>query len=537
MRPVHHRVFLIGPVPRSAMHIDANLLEDDSLIEGDLCIVGAGAAGISMALEWAHASHKVILLEGGGFEVDAGLQDLYRGEIVGQKYYPLQSSRLHYFGGTTGHWGGFCARFDPWDFEKRDWVPHSGWPIRLADLDPFYERAQALVEIGPSEKWEADYWAKKSPNLAPLPFDKSKVWTKMWQFSAPTRFGTRYREDIVASKNIHLFTHANICDIKTNDVVSNVEELEIRCLNGRKHRVRSRYVVLACGAIQNARLLLSSNGQAPRGLGNDHDLVGRFFMEHIEAPVAYFAVASAAPLSLYVLSSESYAERKARGELVLSYAQQRDRKLLNCSADLSPAFNILADDETNRIDAYPQTAQGVLDWVDGLFEAMDRGDMDEPDLTQVKGFSMQCRSETAPNPQSRVLLGEEKDALGMPRVELNWQLTELDKRTLVETLSVIGEEAGRTGLGRIKIREWLLEDDPFSSPRSLTAAGWHHMGTARMHDDPRHGVVDATCRVHGLENLYVAGSAAFSTSGVANPTLTLIALTLRLSDHLKERIA
>ena len=140
------------------MHTDARTLENGSVIDGDLCIVGAGAAGISIALQWLNSPRRVILLEGGGFDLEPAMQDLYRGDIVGQPYYPLQSARLHYFGGTTGHWAGFCSPYDPIDFEKRDWVPHSGWPIRREDLDPFYPRAQKVLELGPY-KYEPAAWA------------------------------------------------------------------------------------------------------------------------------------------------------------------------------------------------------------------------------------------------------------------------------------------------------------------------------------------------------------------------------------------
>jgi choline dehydrogenase-like flavoprotein len=137
------------------MHIDARTLEDGSLIEGDLCIVGAGAAGISMALEWINAGRKVVLLEGGGFDFEPRMQDLYRGDIVGLPYYPLHAARLHYFGGTTNHWAGMCSPYDPIDFEVRPWVPHSGWPITRADLDPFYERAQKVLELTPYYDYDA----------------------------------------------------------------------------------------------------------------------------------------------------------------------------------------------------------------------------------------------------------------------------------------------------------------------------------------------------------------------------------------------
>jgi choline dehydrogenase-like flavoprotein len=519
------------------MHTDANTLDNDTLIEGDLCIVGAGAAGISIALEWANTSHKVILLEGGGFDVESEIQDLYRGESVGQRYFPLQSSRLHFFGGTTGHWAGFCAPFDPWDFEKRDWVPHSGWPISRTELDPFYERAGAVVELpSGAQRWEAEYWRRQDPDLAPLAVDPSKVWTKMWQFSTPTRFGRHYRNDIVDSRNIHLFTHANVCDIRANESVSAVEELEVRCLNGKRHRVRAKHIVLACGAIQNARMLLASNTQARNGLGNDRDLVGRYFMEHLEAPCATMVLAAPGPLALYIGGQEAMINRRARGELVLTHEAQREHQILNCSADLSPQGEVVANEETNRIERYPDAADSVIAFVNGMFARMRAGEFPQPDLATIEAFSMQCRSETSPNPDSRVMLSEERDALGVPRVKLDWRLTDLDKRTLRKTFEVLGQEIGRTDRGRIQIRDWLLEDDPFGSPNSLAAGGWHHMGTARMHDDPKQGVVDANCTVHGLANLHVAGSAAFTTSGTANPTLTLIALSLRLSDHLKTKV-
>ncbi len=516
------------------MHIDANALDDGTLIEGDLCIVGAGAAGISMALEWDGSPRKVILLEGGAFEVDAEMQDLYRGDNIGRKYYPLQSSRLHFFGGTTGHWAGWCARFDWWDFVEREWVPNSGWPIRLEDVEPYYERAQRTVELGPSEAFDVAHWAAQDPALAPLPFDPERVWTKMWQFSPPTRFGTRYRDDVVDSRNVHLYTHANVCEIVANESVSQVEELEIRCFNGRKHRVRAQAYVLACGAIQNARLLLASNRQAPNGLGNDHLLVGRYFMEHIEAPSAFLVLMNPGPVPLYRLDHDSFVERGARGELALTFEQQKENGLLNCSADLQAETDMIVDEHVNRIDVFPDAADDVIEWMNGLMETLAREDRSEP--VQIAGYTMQCRSETAPNPDSRILLSDEADALGMPRVKLNWQLTDLDLHTLRRTFEVIGTEAGRLGLGRVRINDWLTGDDPFGDPAAPVAAGWHHMGTTRMHEDPRRGVVDADCKVHGLANLYVAGSAVFPTSGSANPTLTLIALSLRLSDHLKRSL-
>src|SRR5688572_9549822 len=206
------------------MYTDARNLENGSILEGDICIVGAGAAGISLAMEWINTPYKVILLEGGGFELDKRMQDLYRGKSIGQRYYPLQSSRLHYFGGTSGHWAGFCSPFDPIDFEKRDWVPNSGWPIQLSDLNPYYKRSWKLVELE-SDNFELEYWRKKDHELVPLPLDENVVWNKMTQFSPPTRFGTRYRDAIVKAKNIWLITYANAVNIEANESVSSVKNV------------------------------------------------------------------------------------------------------------------------------------------------------------------------------------------------------------------------------------------------------------------------------------------------------------------------
>ena len=203
------------------MHTDARKLENNTKIEGDICIVGAGAAGISMALDWNKNGKNVILLEGGGFEYDNKIQDLYSGNSTGQRYYPLRSCRLHLFGGTTGHWGGMCAPFDPIDFKKRSWVSDSGWPITLQDLVPFYKKAQSLFELD-TYNYNLHYRQKEYPAITPFPLDKDIIWSKMWQFSPPTRFGKTYKETIVKSPNIHLYTDAYLTKIITNNTASSI---------------------------------------------------------------------------------------------------------------------------------------------------------------------------------------------------------------------------------------------------------------------------------------------------------------------------
>lgn len=509
------------------MHIDARALDNKTIIEGDLCVVGAGAAGISMALDWNANGKKVILLEGGGFEYDDKIQDLYSGNSTGQRYYPLRSCRLHLFGGTTGHWGGMCAPLDPIDFKKRNWVPDSGWPITLDDLVPFYSKAQNLFELD-AYNYDLHYWQKEYPDLTPFPLDKDIIWSKMWQFSPPTRFGKSYKEAIVKSANIHLYTYANLTNIVTNNAVSNIKELIVKNHEGKTHSVRAKKFVLACGAIQNARILLASKSVAKKGIGNDNDLVGRYFMEHLEIKSAELWLKKPLSTDLYIFD---YSIRKPRAELALTPDIQEETRILNGSASLTPL--LIAKKQTPLIDVWsnedPRKSFDKL--VANFRESREQNDAWK-DKKGNRAFELFTRMEQAPNRNSRVSLSDEKDALGVPRPQLHWELTELDKYSIRQFYHILGVQVGKAGIGRVKLEEFLWDDNDNSMPDKL-GGGWHHMGTTRMSADPNKGVVDENCKVHGISNLFIAGSGCFSTAGAPNPTLTLVALSLRLSDYLK----
>jgi choline dehydrogenase-like flavoprotein len=509
------------------MHIDARELENNSLIEGDICIVGAGAAGITMALEWMNTPYKVILLEGGGFEYDEQVQELYAGKTTGQHYFPLKSIRLHYFGGTTGHWAGWCSEFDEIDFKERPWIPQSGWPIALEDVKPFYPRVQKYVDLGQDE-YSVSAWQEKDETLKPFALDENKVWSKMWQFSPPTRFGTKYKDVIVKAKNIHLYTYANLVDITANENVSKIREVTVKNYAGKRHTVRAKYFILACCSVQNARILLSANKQASKGLGNDDDHVGRYFMEHLEIKTGSLWLADPADVKLYMME---FGKTKARAELAISEKMQTEHQILNGTSSLFPLELAI-----NR-QAFIEVWEDDKDAMNKTLKKLDSGNNTEK-LTIPKGFKayqLFTRMEQAPNPNSRITLDSERDSLGMPRSILNWELTSLEKYSLRKINSIIGEEVGRVSMGRVKVYDYLQDVKDGSWP-SFTGGGWHHMGTTRMSDDPKQGVVDANCKIHGLGNLYVAGSSCYVTAGAVNPTLTLIAMTIRLSDHLKRKM-
>ena len=508
------------------MHTDTRKLPDQSTIEGEICIVGAGAAGVSMALDLSKSGKKVILLEGGGFEYEQKLQDLYRGKSTGQRYYPLHGTRLHYFGGTTGHWAGMCAPFDPVDFDTRDWVPESGWPISRQDLDPYYAKAQETLKLGPYQ-YDLEYWQKELENRIPFPIDEKVVWNKMWQFSE-ARFGTLYRDEVVNSKNIHLYTYANVVDILANENVSVIESLTVKNHEGKTHTVKAKQFILACGAIQNARMLLASNSQAKNGLGNDNDLVGRYFMEHLEIATGELWLTKPFHTDLYTTWGDP------RAELAITREAQTEHKILNGTLSLTEinvAKHIIPRMDLLQVDDYKEAGRLFFG---NMEEAEEKAKLENAE-NKSRVFEFAIRIEQAPNPNSRITLGQEKDALGVPRIIFNWDLTELDKTSIRKINWLVGEQMGKANLGRVKLHEYLRDENDLTWP-SGTNAGWHHMGTTRMHNDPKKGVVDENCQVHGLNNLFVAGSGCYPTSGASNPTLTLVALSLRLSEYLKEKV-
>ena len=512
------------------MHIDARQLDDHSIIEGDICIIGAGAAGITMAMELINSSYKVILLEGGGFEYDDKVQELYNGKLLGHPYYPMKASRLHYFGGSTGHWGGMCSTFDDIDFKKRDWVENSGWPIKREDIAQYYPQAESILDLG-YHNWDAKFFLDQDPSCISFPFDEKVIWSKMWQFSPPTRFGKKYKDAIVEAKNIHLYTYANVVDMDATENVAAIKQVTVKNYAGKQHTVKATYFIFACCAIQNARMLLAFNKQAPKGLGNDNDLVGRYFMEHVEIKSGELWLNHIDPLKFYQLNMGT----KYRAELAISPQKQEEFKVLNATVSLMPlemsnksipAVKLYSNDD-------PRKSLDTLI----KYSSLDKRNFLQRMFSKsiFQSYGLFTRAEQIPNPLSRVVLSEEKDELGVPRANLNWALSPIDKKTVLAINQLIGQQVGAAGIGRVKLKDWLADKSIDSLP-DYTSGGWHHIGTTRMSDDPKKGVVDANCKVFNINNLYMAGSSCYPTGGAVNPTLTAVAISLRLINHIKDRL-
>jgi choline dehydrogenase-like flavoprotein len=491
--------------------VDAHEIDAESVVRSDICIIGGGAAGISIARELHASGRSVCLLEGGAFEPDAFSTSLYEGSFSGTLLQPedayLTSSRLRFFGGTTNHWAGWCRPLDPIDFEVRDWIPHSGWPLSRAELEPYYGRAAAVLQIRPF-----DYDPRSvMPELPPD--DGGKFDTVVFHMSPPTRFGTEYRDELVAAPNVRVVLQATATRLEAEPQSGRVRRVECRAPDKRRFFVEADRFVLATGGIENARLLLLSTEVDPPGLPLRSDAIGRYFMDHPHVTAGFTVLSDAEWFRPYRYFEPAGFGHRAIALLKPSVEMQRELELPNIDVYFRGAGKKRSE-KTER----EALALALVDGFDSPSEPEGEG----PTLARIR-----VKSEALPNPESRVTLAAEKDAFGSPLAHLDWRLGARDAtavRTVVEQLAL---DLGARARGRAQVA--IREDAPWLDAHY----GSHHLGTTRMHANPKQGVVDADCRVHGVENLYIAGSSVFPTGGVSNPTLTIVALALRLADRLR----
>lgn len=530
------------------MLIDTRQIPDLSIIDTDLCVIGAGPAGVTIAREMEKHGIATVLLESGGTKPDRATGDLYRGENVGIQYEFAGGHRSRYLGGSSNCWGGWCRPWDEWDFRQRDWVPDSGWPFGGAELASYYDRAHTVLQLGPN-RYDPDYWVQTdgTRNLKRITLDPARIVDQISQFSPPLRFGVDYRHELAAARHVRVYLYANVVDIQTDNPAANVRQVEVRTLTGLRMTVRARRFVLATGGIENARILLAANSVQPAGLGNGHDLVGRYFMDHPRLNFGSIRFSDAYRQNMlydikfhYQNDAVSAHGKRISAQFGLSEKVQREEGLLNARAwfrsifpgETTEAVNALfrMKRRVSRMDVSSHTFGGDLlemlkhPWNTTLFAAARVMHL----TSLIRDVRFEVIVEPQPNRDSRVMLSDQRDALGMQRVRIDWRLGPLVRRTFDRTVQILADELVRKGVAHVELHD-LLGDRPW--PETLEGT-WHHMGTTRMHDSPRHGVVDRHCKVHEINNLWVAGSSVFPTCGANYPTITLVALALRLSDRL-----
>jgi choline dehydrogenase-like flavoprotein len=578
------------------MRIDnLNSFKPDTEFCADIVIVGAGPAGITIAREFLASPYQVLLVESGLAEEDETHMALNaiesEGEPAGVEAIKFRRAfhggtmasfnqrdqpyglRVRALGGSAKYWGGRSATFDEMDFAKRDWVPFSGWPVTRESLLSYFDRAAEWLNLGPN-CYDESFWeliGQKSTSI-----DRSKLRSCFWQYSRSLvnltemkNFGSDFQQ--LHRDNIRVLVNATVTQIETVDDGRAFGHLEVSTIDNARSRVNAEICVLASGAIENARLLLTSNRVCKEGVGNKHDVVGRFLMDHPGTRLGHFVrkdIDEVRSLGFHTLRKDGHYRLYQHG-LAFSPELQAQEKLLNAAiytvAEISPDDPIDALKRLAKFDSKKPfadilaliTSIGLL-WkglcmkiflnklmpnylqqliinffmvVNPSFVVREYQSRGVPH--KLDCLSIHVMTEQQPNPESRIVLSQSKDRLGISKAKAIWRISDADRNNILRIGKLLLQELPKAGLPSPIMADWILHDRPDAAPLVDMA---HMIGTTRMSDDPATGVVDENCKVHDVENLYIAGASVFPTSGHANPTLMITSLAIRLADHIKARM-
>lgn len=461
----------------------------------DICIVGSGPAGITLALNLANNGKTVILLEGGGLEYSNDSQSLYKCESTGHEAWP-EHTRLRYFGGTSNHWSGRCRPFETSDFRERHINSLPGWPINYSEIEPFLPGAMEILDLDTSRGFQAINGDLPSNHFEPDAFAKSP----------PTRFKMKYIDKIIESKNIDCFYNATALDIGLDSTYKSVNHIEIANQNHQIASVKADVFALCIGGIETPRFLLNCNKQISAGIGNSSGMVGRCFMEHLNVPMGSFIYEDPEEFSkLQFFANDRFCESSNIGKSNVTMSIVNSVKSYGRTKAIKTFFKSLA------------CQMKIEDKVQFL------SDFKCPGMGTISTLI-----EQAPNLNSRIMLSEKDDTYGLKKAHLNWKISDYDRRTIRTVGISMAKDFSESGLGKIKLADFILD----SNLEIKFGHHAHHMGTTRMAEDAKFGVVDRNLKVHDVRNLYIAGSSVFSTGGACNPTMPIIQLCLRLTDHL-----
>ncbi len=516
--------------------IDAN--EDDfpAKIKTNICIIGGGAAGITIARNLKNID-DVLLVESGDFNIDGSTQALYKGKNTALPYFDLLSCRLRYFGGTTNHWGGYCRPNDPVDYEGRKELGLPKWPINEVALSPYIDKA--AKELG----LKFDFFNNKEllnhlevPQSELIDSEVNGLYTKVSQLTKKLRFAKIYKKELLNQSNLRVCMNLNVIHIQLDSEGKKVTSILCKTLKGKEVIIEANNYILASHAIENARLLLNSNNIHKQGVGNKFDHVGRYFMDHVHIKATKLIPSDSFP---YIYDLNVLIDKMLSANISFTDDYLRKKNILQYYCRFIPVYaedqvidsmkGINAEIKKPFSGKLYEDLKVVLNDFSGVKNKL----LSHFRLSQPvpKYYYLDQRIEQAPNPNSRVVVSDEKDSLGVPLVNLEWNLNEHDYRTFELGQKKIIKELSAIGAGRFivdKITPELVNE--------RAAGHYHHIGTTRMSDSAGEGVVDANCKVHDVDNLYIAGSSVFPTAGYSGPTMMIIALSIRLAEHIKNNI-
>lgn len=516
------------------MIIDFNDASTPLSLDADICVIGSGAASLAILTKLYNTSYKVVVLEAGGEQITSQNQEPYQVITPFNSFDGANNGRFRVFGGSTTRWGGQSLPLDRIDFTRREWLPNTGWPIHYDSVYKYYRNVDHFLNLDPAD-YDKDIFAllKEKPlkNVEELQFRFSK-WSPL------PNLREQYRKEIEKSANITLIKNGNVTNLILTSDHTAIDSVVYKNFSQKSGIIKSKRFVLACGGIENARILLASNTQLPGGVGNDNDLVGRFLQDHPRAEVG--SLVSGKKQQSY-LNYFYMGRTRIMPRFFFSDDFQKKHKILNSSAFVE--FYTKDDDVfTIAKEIYRKQIRGQLSVKE--FKLALKLVKNLPELLLIAKHYYINRKVYTPNARARlnimtesqalwentISLSSEVDALGMPRAVVKWKLDDKVRHTFLTATEMISNYLNMAGIGKIEIDNWLHSESWQAHIRDSK----HHIGTTRMASTPKEGVVDENCKVFGIRNLYIAGSSVFPTSGQSNPTTTLIALAFRLGDHFLE---
>lgn len=526
------------------MIVDLDDYENNATIATDICIVGAGVAGLTIAREFLDSGVNVLIVESGGKRDESRTQRLYESDVVGLPHEGIHNGRFRIFGGSSTRWGAQLMTFESLDFSERMHVGCSAWPISHQTVREHYRRAEAVLAVN-ALSYEEDLWADFE--VEPLEFNRRQLKYRFskWAGFKNRNFAKSIGADCVSSRNVTVLLHANLTEIMPYRNGTSVSHLKVRSLSGREARIEAKRYVICCGAIETARLLLASNSVMPGGVGNDRDMVGRYFQDHISVRVARL---DPAERSRFTATFDPFVRAGTMHscKLVMTEEAQREKRCLNVMGHIVYGFTeesglyelrkILRAIQSKRNPIpSPLGAWRILRYSSDIFRMVFGQFLARRRLSpKLAKCHLDIECEQAPSRDSRVTLSAEKDELGLPKTVLDWRISDLEKHSVQEYTKLFRNEWERMGLGKAR---W--EESPFDGGdewMKICRDTYHHAGTTRMGSSPGYGVVDENLKVHGFDNLYIGSTSVFPSSSCANPTLTMMALCIRLADFWKSQL-
>ncbi len=470
------------------MLIDLNKSENKDLDSKlfDVAIVGAGAAGITLAMQLGKKKMKVALIEGGDYDYSEESQEIYNAKTIGDPYYDLDATRLRFFGGSTNHWGGWCRTFDPIDFKRGYLGEEFKWPINLGELDSYKNEACNILEI--------------SNNFNDFSIKDSNIRQIDFHFSPPVRFREKYFDRLINNKQVNVFINSNFIDVQGDN--RKLTAVKLRSYTFKNKIVKAKKFIFAMGGIENSRYLLWLQNLYGDKLFANSPALGRYWMEHPHFLLGQ-ALVDKSKVSGYYYS--------------ISAETQKKHNILNCG------FRVEHYDE--------KITKKLIREVLCLAPNLGKKLVNLADKNLVCGAMLRAAWEQAPNFENKITLDSETDKFGIQKPILNWKKKPLDRKTMIKSVEEFNKWLIDSDNGRVQLVDWIAQEGDYPTDDQLLG-GHHHMGGTRMHKNLKYGVVDSNCKVHGSENLYIAGSSIFTTGGHNNPTLPIVQLSLRLADHL-----